>query len=199
MTYGYARCSTNETRQDITRQVRELENMGVAEGNIYLEYESGMKADRPELNKLLKQIQPGDTLIATEISRITRSTKQLCDIIEFASEMKIKLIIGSFVVDCSGPKGLDALTEGIIKTMGVFAEMERNMIVERIRSGVNHARSKGVRLGRPRITVKDIPGKVIEHLPLYLDKKISKTEYARLCCISRQTLYNYLKLIKEGK
>ena len=75
MNYGYARCSTNELKQDIDRQKRELIKKGVAEENIYFEYESGTKIDRVEFNRLLETIDEGDTIIATEVSRITRSTK----------------------------------------------------------------------------------------------------------------------------
>ena len=75
MNYGYARCSTNELKQDIDRQKRELIKQGVAEENIYFEYESGTKSDRVEFNRLLETIDEGDTIIATEVSRITRSTK----------------------------------------------------------------------------------------------------------------------------
>ena len=99
MIYGYARCSTNEKQQDVNRQVRELKRQGATDETIYKEYESGTKADRAELNKLLKVVAPGDTILATEVSRITRSTKQLCEIIEFAKEKHIKLVLGSFVVD----------------------------------------------------------------------------------------------------
>lgn len=84
------RCSTNERQQDINRQVQELKQQGTTDKTIYLEYESGMKTDRAELAKLLDAVQTGDTIIATEVSRITRSTKQLCDIIELAKDKHIK-------------------------------------------------------------------------------------------------------------
>ena len=84
MNYGYGRCSTNEKQQDITRQIRELKKQGVDEENIYFEYASGVKEDRIQLKKLLATVKNGDTIISTEVSRITRSTKQLCEIIEFA-------------------------------------------------------------------------------------------------------------------
>ena len=129
MVYGYARCSTNEKLQDINRQVRELKRQGATDTTIYLEYESGTKEDRAELQKLLNIIQPQDTIISTEVSRITRSTKQLCEIIELAKEKRLKLILGNFVVDCS--KELDPMTEGMVKMWGVFAEMERNIISQR--------------------------------------------------------------------
>ena len=147
MNYGYARCSTNELKQDIDRQKRELIKQGVAEENIYFEYESGTKIDRVEFNRLLETIDEGDTIIATEVSRITRSTKQLCEIIDVAKTKKIKLILGSFVVDCTVE--LDALTEGILKLVGVISELERNMISERVNSGIVNARAKGKVIGRP--------------------------------------------------
>ena len=121
MIYGYARCSTSEKEQDINRQVRELKQQGATDKTIYLEYESGTKENRAELMKLLDAVQPGDTILATEVSRITRSTKQLCDIIEMAKDKHIKLILGTFIVDCS--RELDPMTEGMLKMMGVFAEL----------------------------------------------------------------------------
>ena len=92
MIYGYARCSTNESMQDIDRQIRELKQQGAEDKTIYREYESGTKTNRAELQKLLDIVKPGDTILATEVSRITRSTKQLCDIIELAKNRKIKLV-----------------------------------------------------------------------------------------------------------
>lgn len=83
MIYGYARCSTNEGRQDIDRQKRELYALGVIDDKyIYWEYESGVKTDRVELQKLLDIVNEGDTIATTEVSRLTRSTKHLCEILQ---------------------------------------------------------------------------------------------------------------------
>ena len=71
MIYGYARCSTNEKEQDIDRQKRELKELGATDETIYFEYESGTKVDRPEFNKLLNIVQKGDTVVTTEVSRLT--------------------------------------------------------------------------------------------------------------------------------
>ena len=133
MIYGYARCSTNEERQDIDRQKRELFSLGVTEDKyIYWEYGSGIKDDRAELQKLLDVIVEGDTIATTEVSRLTRSTKHLCEILQIVQDKKIILNIGgSFVVDCSQGK-MDPMTEGMIKMWGVFAEMERNIISQRV-------------------------------------------------------------------
>ena len=193
-TYGYARCSTNETKQDINRQKRDLKVMGAHE--IYFEYESGIKINRPELDKVLSHISQGDTLVTTEVSRITRSLKQLCDIIELAKQRKIKLVIGTLIIDCTGP--LDAMTEAMLKIMGVFAELERTMAIERIQSGLAHAKAKGIRLGRPKLTTRDVPKKVTDKFPLYQAGQITKTDYARICSISRPTLYKYIALMTDG-
>ncbi len=140
--YGYARCSTDETKQQIDRQVRELKELGATKETIYLEYESGTKIDRVELNRLLEKVEENDSIVTTEVSRITRSTKQLCDILELAQEKKLKLILGTFVVDCTVGE-LDPMTEGMLKMMAVFAEMERNMISQRVKSGMRNAKAKG--------------------------------------------------------
>lgn len=195
--YGYCRCSTNENKQDISRQERELKALGITNAkNIYKEYESGTKIKRPELEKLLDKVEEGDTIVATEVSRITRSTKQLCNIIEFAKEKHIKLILGTFVVDCT--KELDPMTEGMLKMMGVFSELERNMISQRVKSGVANARAKGKVVGRPALTINNIPSKVKDMYGLFNTGSISKTDYAKMCNISRPTLDKYLRIIKES-
>ncbi|GAA0800927.1 master DNA invertase Mpi family serine-type recombinase [Faecalicatena orotica] len=195
MIYGYARCSTNEELQDIQRQVRELKQLGATEETIYLEYESGTKTNRAELFKLLNVVKHGDTILTTEVSRITRSTKQLCDIIELAKDKQIKLIIGSFVVDCS--KELDPMTEGMLKMMGVFAELERNMISQRVKSGMENAKSKGKIIGRPVTTVDNIPSVFYKHYPKYKKGEINKKDFSRLCSLSYPTIYKYLSMVED--
>ena len=195
--YGYARCSTNESKQDIQRQVRDLKQLGVDRSNVFLEYESGTKINRVELQRLLNEvIGEGDEIVATEVSRITRSTKQLCEIIELAQEKHFKLVIGSFVVDCT--QELDPMTNGMLKMMGVFAEMERDMIRQRVKSGVANARSKGKLVGRPRLTLNSIPAKVKMNYDKYKGGLINKIDYARICSVSRPTLDKYLSVLAEG-
>jgi len=168
--------------------------MGAEE--IYHEYESGAKQNRVELAKLMNRIETGDTIVTTEVSRITRSLKQLCDIIDFAKSKNLRLLIGNFVIDCSGE--IDHMTEAMLQMMGVFSQLERNMTIDRIRSGLANAKSKGVRLGRPKRTVDKVPKKVRDFFPMYQDGDISKTDYAKLCGISRPTLYKYIELMTDG-
>ena len=132
MNYGYARCSTNESKQDIQRQVKELKNAGAEQ--IFLEYEHGDSAVKQELLSLLEQAQEGDTIYTLEVSRLARSTKQLCEIIETVKDKKIRLVIvGSITVDCSNGQ-IDPMTNAFIQMSGVFAELELRIIRERVRS-----------------------------------------------------------------
>lgn len=196
MIYGYARCSTNEHIQDITRQVRELKEMNVQDENIYIEFESGMKRDRQKLNKLLENVREGDIICATEVSRITRSTKQLCQIIEFAKKTKIKLIFGSFIVDCT--MELDPMTEGMLKMMGVFSELERNIISERVKSGLKNARAKGKKVGRPKTNEKNIPQTFYRYYAMYKNNIMNKVEISKICNLSYPTVFKYIKIIEKG-
>ena len=198
MKYGYCRCSTDEKRQDINRQVRELKEMGVTdEKYIYKEYVSGTSKEKPELEKLKSVVNSGDTICATEPSRLTRSTKQLCDIIDFCKEKHLRLELGNFVVDCR--KELDPMTEGMLKMMGVFSELERNMISARVKSGMKNAKAKGKKIGRAKSSINNIPKEVIKYYEFYKNNKINKTTYAKMCGVTRPSIYKYIKIIEEAK
>ena len=198
MIYGYARCSTNESLQlqDIGRQYRELEKLGVKKENIFAEYESGTKVERMQLNKLLNIVNEGDTVACTEASRITRSIKQLLEILEFAKKKHIKLILGSFVVDFTND--VDPMTLAVVQLMGVFSELERNIISERVKSGMENARAKGKQIGRKIVTVDDIPDQFKKYYLLYKEKRITKEMLAEFCKISYPTCLKYVKMIEKN-
>lgn len=195
MQFGYCRCSTNENKQDIDRQKRELKQLGVKESNIFFEYESGSKLDRVQLDRLLNTVKDGDTIAATEVSRLTRSTKQLCEIIELSKEKHLKLVIGNFVVNCT--KDLDPMTQGMIMMWGVFSEMEKAIISQRVKSGMANAAAKGRAIGRPITKIEALPNMFLKHYPKYRDKQINVTEFSRLCGLSRQTIYKYLSIYTQ--
>ena len=195
MNYGYARCSTNESKQDIFRQVKELKESGAEQ--IYLEYEHGDSAVKQELSSLLEQAQEGDTIYTLEVSRLARSTKQLCEIIEIVREKKLRLvIIGSITVDCSNGQ-IDPMTNAFIQMSGVFAELELRIIRERVRSGMANAKSKGVKLGRPHTTTDQIPQIFYRHYPSFKSGSLNLSEFARVCGLSRTTVYKYVSLLEN--
>lgn len=193
--YGYARCSTNESKQDINRQKRELKKLGVKEDkNIYWEYESGTKAERTEFQKLLDTVKAGDTIATTEVSRLTRSTKHLCDIMQYVQDKKIKLIIGSFIVDCRSEE-IDPMTKGMLMMWGVFSEMERDIISQRVKSGMENARAKGKKIGRPKVDASSLPEKFLKFYPMYQNGSMNITDLANLMSCSRTTIYKYIGLM----
>ena len=194
MNHGYARCSTNESKQDIDRQVRELKQAGAED--IFLEYEHGDAAVKCQLSSLLEQAQEGDTIITLEVSRLARSTKQLCEIIEIIKAKHLRLVIvGSITVDCSNGE-IDPMTNAFIQMSGVFAELELRIIRERVRSGMANAKAKGAKIGRPQVTVEDIPAVFLRHYPAYKKKQLNVSELARICDLSRTTVYKYLNLLE---
>lgn len=196
MIYGYARASTNETKQDIGRQKRELIALGINENHIFWEYESGSHEDREKLMQLLDIVKTGDTIACTEISRLSRSTKQLCEILEFVQENHIKLIVGGFVVDCTGDE-IDPMTMGMLRMMSVFAQMEREITIQRIKSGMANAKAKGKVIGRKKTTADDIPQVFFRYYPQFANGVINLSEFARLTCLSRNSIYKYLKIVEE--
>ena len=196
MNHGYARCSTNESKQDIDRQVRELKQAGAED--IFLEYEHGDAAVKCQLSSLLEQAQQGDTIITLEVSRLARSTKQLCEIIEIIKAKHLRLVIvGSITVDCSNGE-IDPMTNAFIQMSGVFAELELRIIRERVRSGMANAKAKGAKIGRPQATVDNIPAVFLRHYPAFKNKQLNVSELARVCDLSRTTVYKYIDLL-EGR
>lgn len=194
MIYGYARCSTNEDKQDIDRQVRELKTAGAQQ--IFLEYEHGDSAVKEQLFALLETAEKGDTIITLEVSRLARSTKQLCDIIDKVKAKHLKLsILGSITVDCSNGE-IDPMTNAFIQMSGVFAELELMIIRARVKSGMQNAKLKGAKIGRPQVTKEDIPQIFYRHYPAYKSKQLNISEFARVCNLSRTTVYKYISLLE---
>ena len=194
MIYGYARCSTNETKQEIQRQVRELKAAGVEE--IFFEYEHGDSKVKDQQKAMLTAAKAGDTIITLEVSRLARSTQQLCEIIDTIREKRLRLVIvGSITLDCRDGQA-DPMSEAFLQMAGVFSQLELAMIRARVRSGVANARAKGVRIGRPQATVDDIPANFLRHYPAYKNGGLNVSELARVCDMSRTTVYKYISLLE---
>ena len=193
-TYGYARCSTTEDKQDINRQIRELKAAGADE--VIFEYEHGDAKVKKNLYMLLEMAASGDTIITMEVSRLSRSTQQLCEILDIVKNKHLRLmIVGSITVDCRKGK-IDPMSQAFIQMSGVFAELELSMIRDRVRSGMENAKAKGKKVGRPQTTKDNIPPIFYKHYPAFVAGTLNISEFARLCGMSRPTIYKYLGLLK---
>ena len=194
MNNGYARCSTNETKQDINRQVRELKAAGAEK--IYLEYEHGDSKVKSQQEAMFAAAMPGDTIITLEVPRRARSTQQLCEIIDTVREKRLQLVIvGSITLDCREGRA-DPMSEAFLQMAGVFSQLELAMIRERVRSGMANAKAKGVKIGRPALTTDNIPTTFLRHYPSYKKGQLNLSELARVCDLSRTTVYKYLELLE---
>ena len=194
MTYGYARCSTNETKQDINRQVRELKTAGA--DTLFLEYEHGDSKIKSQQEAMFAQAQAGDSILTLEVPRLARSTQQLCEIIDRVREKRLRLvIIGSITLDCREGRA-DPMSEAFLQMAGVFSQLELAMIRERVRSGMTNAKAKGKQIGRPQTTKDSIPAIFLRHYPAYKSGQLNITELSRVCDLSRTTIYKYISLLE---
>ena len=195
VTHGYARCSTNEEKQDIDRQTRELKKQGA--DKIWLEFEHGDAASKEQQSLMLDTASPGDTIITLEVSRLARSTKQLCEIIDVVRDKQLRLVIvGSITMDCRDGSP-DPMTEAFLQIAGVFSQLELSMIRARVKSGMANAKAKGKRIGRPPVSVDNVPTTFLRYYPQYQAGSITLTELSRLAQVSRPTAYRYINALKN--
>ena len=193
MKYAYARCSISESKQDINRQIRELKAAGAEE--VIFEYEHGDAKLKPSLNMLLETASAGDTIITLEVSRLSRSTQQLCEIINIIREKHLCLqIVNSITIDCRNGK-TDPMSEAFLQMAGVFSQLELAMIRTRVKSGMENAKAKGRPIGRPKTTKDNIPSVFYKHYPAFISGTLNLSEFARVCELSKPTIYKYLELL----
>ena len=195
MNRGYSRCSTNEGKQDINRQVRELKAAGAEV--VYMEYEHGDAKVKSQQQAMFAESEAGDTIIVLEVSRLARSTQQLCEIIEIIRAKHLRLVIvGSITLDCRNGQA-DPMSEAFLQMAGVFSQLELSMIRARVRSGMENAKAKGKQIGRPQVTADDVPSGFLRHYPAYKRGQLNVSELARVCNISRTTAYKYIGLLEN--
>ena len=194
MNRGYSRGSTNESKQDIGRQVRELKKVGA--GLVYVEYDHGDAKIKSPQQAMFAEAEPGDSIIVLEVSRLARSTQQLCEIIEIIRQKHLRLVIvGSITLDCRDGQA-DPMSEAFLQMAGVFSQLELAMIRARVRSGMANAAAKGAKIGRPQTTKDSIPAIFLRHYPAYKSGQLNITELSRVCDLSRTTIYKYISLLE---
>jgi len=181
MKLGYARVSTNE--QDLSLQLDALKEIGCEK--TYQDQVSGVKADRPGLQEALHYLRKGDTLVVWRLDRLGRSLKHLIETVNELEERGIGFLSLQESIDTTTSSG-----RLVFHIFGALAEFERNLIRERTQAGLEAARARGRKGGRP----KSLDAKKTELLyELYDSKKHTVKEICELMGISRPTLYSYLR------
>ncbi|HFP6581203.1 TPA: recombinase family protein [Enterococcus faecalis] len=179
---GYARISTNH--QQLDSQILALEKYGCSK--IYTETDSGRNKKRSVLQAALNDLNEGDTFVIYKLDRLSRGTKHLLTLMEEFEKKGINFISLENNIDTSTSMGKFFFT-----IMSAFAEMEADLIRERVLSGVAAARAKGKTLGRPA------QNKNMETvIKQYTETNMSVSEIAEKNDISRPTVYRYLKINK---
>ena len=122
-----------------------------------MEYEHGDAKIKSQQQAMFAQAQAGDTITVLEVSRLARSTQQLCEIIDVVREKHLRLVIvGSITLDCRSGQP-DPMSEAFLQMAGVFSQLELSMIRMRVRSGMANARAKGNRLAGRRLRLRICP------------------------------------------
>ena len=141
MLIGYKRVSTQNQKLD--RQTDLLNDFGVE--RIFEEKVTGTKRERVELDKMLEQLRPNDIVVVTDLTRLSRSTKDLFEIVEIIENKGagIKSLKESWL-DTTTPQGKLLFT-----IFAGLSQFERDLIAQRTKEGLASAKSRGTKLGRP--------------------------------------------------
>jgi DNA invertase Pin-like site-specific DNA recombinase len=180
MKFGYMRVSTVD--QNLDRQEQQLKDAGCE--RIFFEKVTGVKRDRPELNRMLEFLRHGDTVIVTDLTRLSRSTKDLIEIAELISQKgaNLKSLKESWL-DTTTAHGKMLFT-----VFAGIAQFERDLTSERTKEGIMAAKKRGKYPGRPKTDVEKV------NYALYLiDQGMSRTDAAEKAGISRMTLYRKIQ------
>ena len=189
--WGYAKGWPDETREDITLQVNALIEAGAEE--VVLEYKhTNPKVMHPRI-KLLEMVQPGDTIIAIEACRICRSQQELCELMQLLQAQRVRLmLIRGPIIDF---RENDPISNAYLEMAQTMIELETEVAIHQQRIDNRLNRTRRDKIGRPQTTVEDIPAQFIKFIPLLLEKKMNISQLARVCKLSRPTVYKYLRLI----
>jgi DNA invertase Pin-like site-specific DNA recombinase len=185
MKVDYARVSTQEQILDL--QLDALGKHGCSK--IYTDKVSGVKAHKPEFEKLMNYVREGDTIVIWKLDRLGRSTKGLLELVEMLSKKGINLISLNDPIDTTSPSGVL-----VFQIFCALAEHERNVIMQRTNAGLQAARARGRKGGRPQGLAPKYQKIAKAVRDLYESNKQSTSQIMQYFGIgSRRTLYKILR------
>jgi DNA invertase Pin-like site-specific DNA recombinase len=191
MLIGYARVSTGE--QVLDSQLDALKEAGCEQ--LYTDVASGAKTDRPGLEQALKALRKGDVLVVYKLDRIGRSLPHLIQVVSELERREVGFRVLKGAIDTTTPAG-----KLVFHMFGALAEFERELIRERVQSGLEAARARGRTGGRPP---KMTPSKLRMAMTLMADPQTIAREVAAQLGVSPATLYRYVdgkgQLTAHGK
>ena len=181
---GYARVSKSDGSQDLETQIKLLKAAGVEDGQIYIEQASGAKDDRPVFAECLKACRKFDCLVYYRTDRITRSLSKLVITMDDLAKRGVTMKSLTEPFDTSDPT-----SRAMVQMIGIFAELERNIISRRTKDSLAYKKSIGVKLGRPSALTVD----KVEQLEFMMNRGKSVKEMCEKLGISKPTYYKWLR------
>jgi len=176
---GYGRVST--IGQNLDSQMDDLDNAGCEK--IFSDKICGENKSRPGWNEFLEYVRPGDTLVITELSRMSRSLRHMLQIVDELKAKDVTLISLRENIDTTTATG-----RAFIAFMGAIAQMERELKAERAAAGRAAAKARGRTGGRPSVSSEKIHQATI----MYKNSDLSAAEVCRQVGIGKRTLFKYL-------
>jgi len=193
MIYGYVRVST--AQQHIDRQIDALLDMGLSKDSIYVDYESGKDFNRRNYRKLIRKLKKNDLLIIKSIDRLGRDYNMIIDewrLITKEKEADIMVIDMPLLDTRIEGKNLVGkfISDIVLQVLSFVAQNERETMRIRQAEGIRTAKARGVKFGRPRIT---LPPNYETVAKQYLNKEITNKEACEILGMTRGTFFRYLK------
>jgi len=191
MIYGYARVSSVD--QNEGRQIKPLKESGCEK--IFTEKISGATMERPELQKMLNLLQPGDIIIVSDLTRISRSSRDLFDLVEIIKNRGASL-------KSLKDTWLDTTTDNpystfLLTIMAGVSQLERDLIKQRQAEGVTLAKEAGKYKGRTKKYIESHPG--MNHAAeLYKTGKYTVKQICQITNVSRSAFYRAIAVQKES-
>lgn len=179
MVVGYSRVST--VGQSLNRQCDALRAYGV--DMMFCEKMSGTKKNRPELDAMLSKLKPGDTVVIESLSRLGRSVKNLCELMEYFENNNIRVVSLKETIDTTSPTG-----KLLFSVLASLSQFERDVLAQRTQEGLTAARARGRVGGRPKADANALK----KALALYQTGQYSVKEIKELTGVSKSTLYRSL-------
>lgn len=197
MIYGYVRVSKAD--QNIDRQIESLKKYNSEIEKIYIDKKSGKDLDRQEYQNLKKQLVFGDEVVIHELDRLGRKKDDIKSEILWFNEQNIRLRIldipTTLNIPITGEKWLFEMVNNIIiEVYSSIAEKERERLIKRTKEGLEQAKAKGVRLGRPTLSEKKVSNIIEMH-----KRGLAISEISKITDTSRSTIRNKLREFNKLK
>lgn len=195
-TYGYVRVSAKE--QNESRQLMALDGIQIPKKNIYVDKQSGKDFNRPMYQKMVKKLKQEDLLYVKSIDRLGRNYEEILEQWRVLTKEKgVDIVVLDMpLLDTRMGRDLMGtfLSDVVLQILSFVAENERKSIKERQREGIEAAKIRGVRFGRPQ---KSVPDNFEQICSQWIKKEISGEEAAKRCSLTVATFYRKAKTWKE--